>query len=148
MSFYRINRQRRQMLDRRLGWPRWHIPRRVESRILDRKEAELTQMLRNWNGIAIEKNPDQINEIQYRRNEIWRLETWTVSPTCYVTRPPAEVISILMRACRDCHSNETIWPVYSKFPGWSLRTPRKGKLTLTSRSGAASGQRWLGHACV
>lgn len=31
-----------------------------------------------------------------------------------VARPPAEVISILNRACRDCHSNETVWPWYSK----------------------------------
>jgi cytochrome c551/c552 len=31
-----------------------------------------------------------------------------------VSRPPAEVTSILNRACRDCHSNETVWPWYSK----------------------------------
>jgi hypothetical protein len=31
-----------------------------------------------------------------------------------VARPPAEVISTLKRACRDCHSNETVWPWYSK----------------------------------
>jgi DnaK suppressor protein len=33
--------------------------------ILDRKEAELTQSLRNRDGIAIEKSPDQMDEIQY-----------------------------------------------------------------------------------
>jgi hypothetical protein len=28
-------------------------------------------------------------------------------------RPPAEVVSIVKRACGDCHSNETVWPWYS-----------------------------------
>ena len=27
---------------------------------------------------------------------------------------PAEVQSVLKRACYDCHSNETVWPWYSK----------------------------------
>lgn len=27
---------------------------------------------------------------------------------------PAEVVSILRRACYDCHSNETVWPWYSR----------------------------------
>jgi cytochrome c551/c552 len=31
-----------------------------------------------------------------------------------VARQPSEVISILKRACDDCHSNETVWPLYSK----------------------------------
>ena len=31
-----------------------------------------------------------------------------------VARPPAEVASLVNRACRDCHSNETVWPWYSK----------------------------------
>lgn len=30
-----------------------------------------------------------------------------------VARPPAEVVSIVKRACGDCHSNETVWPWYS-----------------------------------
>lgn len=29
------------------------------------------------------------------------------------TEVPPEVASILERACRDCHSNETAWPLYS-----------------------------------
>jgi len=29
-------------------------------------------------------------------------------------RPPAEVLSVLRRACYDCHSNETVWPWYSR----------------------------------
>jgi hypothetical protein len=31
-----------------------------------------------------------------------------------VARPSAEVVSISKRACGDCHSNETVWPWYSK----------------------------------
>ncbi|HSM07951.1 MAG TPA: heme-binding domain-containing protein [Gemmatimonadota bacterium] len=27
---------------------------------------------------------------------------------------PAEVLTVLERACYDCHSNETVWPVYSR----------------------------------
>jgi hypothetical protein len=30
-----------------------------------------------------------------------------------VVQPPAEVASILNRSCRDCHSNQTVWPWYS-----------------------------------
>jgi DnaK suppressor protein len=33
--------------------------------ILERKEAELVQLLRNRDGIAIEKSADQMDEIQY-----------------------------------------------------------------------------------
>ena len=29
-------------------------------------------------------------------------------------RPPAKVVSVLRRACYDCHSNETVWPWYSR----------------------------------
>ena len=28
-------------------------------------------------------------------------------------RPPHQVAAIVKRACRDCHSNETVWPWYS-----------------------------------
>ncbi len=27
---------------------------------------------------------------------------------------PAEVVAVLERACYDCHSNETVWPAYSR----------------------------------
>ena len=27
---------------------------------------------------------------------------------------PAEVVAVLKRACYDCHSNETVWPAYSR----------------------------------
>jgi hypothetical protein len=35
---------------------------------------------------------------------------------------PAPVMSTLRRACFDCHSNETLWPWYSKLPvaSWLL----------------------------
>jgi hypothetical protein len=29
-------------------------------------------------------------------------------------RGSSEVVSILRRACYDCHSNETVWPWYSR----------------------------------
>jgi cytochrome c551/c552 len=32
-----------------------------------------------------------------------------------VLAAPAEVQAILRRACYDCHSNETVWPWYSRF---------------------------------
>ena len=38
--------------------------RRLEE-VLERKEAELTQVLRKRDGIAIEKSADQMDEIQY-----------------------------------------------------------------------------------
>ena len=31
-----------------------------------------------------------------------------------VAKPPAELTSLLNRSCRDCHSNDTVWPWYSK----------------------------------
>ncbi len=31
-----------------------------------------------------------------------------------VARPPQHVAAVLGRACRDCHSNGTVWPWYSK----------------------------------
>ena len=30
-----------------------------------------------------------------------------------VAKPPQEVASSLKRACYDCHSNQTVWPLYS-----------------------------------
>lgn len=31
-----------------------------------------------------------------------------------VARPSQEVASTVRRACRDCHTNETVWPLYGK----------------------------------
>ena len=31
-----------------------------------------------------------------------------------VAKPSAELTSLLNRSCRDCHSNDTVWPWYSK----------------------------------
>lgn len=33
---------------------------------------------------------------------------------------PATVTPVLERACRDCHSNQTVWPWYSRVPPMSL----------------------------
>ena len=33
---------------------------------------------------------------------------------------PPTVAPVLQRACRDCHSNETVWPWYSHVPPMSL----------------------------
>ena len=30
-----------------------------------------------------------------------------------VAKPPREVAAVIKRACRDCHSNQTVWPWYS-----------------------------------
>ena len=32
---------------------------------------------------------------------------------------PPEVVAVLERACYDCHSNETVWPVYSRIAPFS-----------------------------
>ena len=49
-----------------------------------------------------------------------------VNPPVEVEVPaPANVRAILRRACYDCHSNETVWPWYSRwprFPGCSRTT--------------------------
>ena len=68
-----------------------------------------------------------------------------------VAKPPAEVASILNRACADCHSNNTRYPWYSKispaswlldrdiragrthlnFSTWSLYSPEMSHLRMT-----------------
>ena len=35
-------------------------------------------------------------------------------PVTQVVDAPPEIMSILKRSCYDCHSNETVWPWYSK----------------------------------
>ncbi|HET7453350.1 MAG TPA: heme-binding domain-containing protein [Thermoanaerobaculia bacterium] len=41
------------------------------------------------------------------------VERKNAAVTSNVDAPPA-VVSILRRACYDCHSNETVWPRYSR----------------------------------
>ena len=38
-------------------------------------------------------------------------------------KAPKEVMSIFKRACYDCHSNETVWPWYSKIAplSWNIK---------------------------
>lgn len=31
-----------------------------------------------------------------------------------VAQPPQEVAGVIGRSCRDCHTNETVWPAYSR----------------------------------
>jgi hypothetical protein len=48
-------------------------------------------------------------------------------------RPPAEVVSVLRRACYDCHSNETVWPWYSRIApvSWVIaRDVHEGRAAL------------------
>ena len=48
-------------------------------------------------------------------------------------RTPDEVRSILQRACYDCHSNETVWPWYSRIApvSWVIaRDVHEGRATL------------------
>jgi hypothetical protein len=48
-------------------------------------------------------------------------------------RAPAEVLSVLQRACYDCHSNETMWPWYSRIApvSWVIaRDVHEGRAAL------------------
>lgn len=48
-------------------------------------------------------------------------------------RPPVEVVSVLRRACYDCHSNETVWPRYSRIApvSWVIaRDVHEGRAAL------------------
>jgi hypothetical protein len=48
-------------------------------------------------------------------------------------RAPAEVLSVLRRACYDCHSNETAWPWYSRIApvSWVIaRDVHEGRAAL------------------
>lgn len=50
-----------------------------------------------------------------------------------VARPPRHIASILSRACRDCHSNETVWPWYSRISPvswWIAKDVQKGRARL------------------
>jgi len=31
-----------------------------------------------------------------------------------VAQPPQEVSAVIWRTCRDCHTNDTVWPAYSR----------------------------------
>ena len=48
--------------------------------VLERKQAELTHVLRNRDGIAIEKSADQMDEIQYAQER--ELATRNVDRAC------------------------------------------------------------------
>lgn len=41
---------------------------------------------------------------------------------------PAEVMTVLERACYDCHSNETVWPAYSRIAPVSWLVARDVRL--------------------
>ena len=50
-----------------------------------------------------------------------------------VAKPPAEVIQVLDRGCRDCHTNRTEWPWYSRVAPASFLVARdvnKGRAHL------------------
>ena len=50
-----------------------------------------------------------------------------------VAHPATEVISVIDRACRDCHSNSTVWPWYSRVApvSWLIADDvRKGRAHL------------------
>jgi len=51
----------------------------------------------------------------------------------FTPKAPPEVLAILKRACFDCHSNETVWPLYAELaPGrWLMhRDVRKGRNSM------------------
>jgi len=50
-----------------------------------------------------------------------------------VAQPPKEVLAVIDRACRDCHTNRTEWPWYSKVAPASFllaRDVNKGRAHL------------------
>ena len=72
-----------------------------------------------------------------------------------VAQPPREVAAVIGRACRDCHTHETVWPAYSRvwpvswlvakdvregraklnFSQWRGLTPEMTKLRMTEVCG-------------
>ena len=72
-----------------------------------------------------------------------------------VAQPPQEVAGVIGRACRDCHTHETVWPAYSRvwpvswlvakdvregraklnFSEWRGLTPEMTKLRMTEVCG-------------
>ncbi len=75
-----------------------------------------------------------------------------------VVKPPAHAAAVLDRACRDCHSNDTAWPWYSRvapvswmvardvrqgrarlnFSEWNLYGPEMSRLRIKAVCGAAA----------
>ena len=50
-----------------------------------------------------------------------------------VVKPPAHAASVVARSCRDCHSNQTVWPWYSAVApaSWLVaRDVREGRAHL------------------
>ena len=50
-----------------------------------------------------------------------------------VVKPPPHVASVIARSCRDCHSNQTVWPWYSEVApaSWLVaRDVREGRAHL------------------
>ena len=50
-----------------------------------------------------------------------------------VAKPPREVAAVIGRACRDCHSNQTVWPWYSRIApvSWLVaRDVKEGRAKL------------------
>ncbi|MBA3974916.1 MAG: hypothetical protein C0504_11955 [Candidatus Solibacter sp.] len=41
-----------------------------------------------------------------------------------VAKPPAEVMNVIGRGCRDCHTNRTAWPWYSRIAPASFLVAR------------------------
>lgn len=57
------------------------------------------------------------------------------------TKMPAEVTSLLERGCRDCHSNETKWPWYTRVPpaSWMIgRDVERGRQAMNLSDWPAS----------
>lgn len=50
-----------------------------------------------------------------------------------VAQPPQAVATVIGRACRDCHTNETVWPAYSRVwpASWLIaKDVREGRAKL------------------
>lgn len=69
-------------------------------------------------------------------------------------KPAAHVAGVVRRACRDCHSNETAWPWYSRVSpvSWLVASHvREGRAHLNfsewNRQGPEMARLRLGEAC-
>jgi hypothetical protein len=65
---------------------------------------------------------------QFFQPEISNPPTDPAASFASVAKPPREVVAIVDRSCRDCHTNQTAWPWYSKISPLSWMIARDVKV--------------------
>ena len=68
--------------------------------VLEAKQAELVQLVRNRDGIAIEKSPDALDEVQHAAERELAIRNPTASPICCGTS--AQRCAASTRAASAC----------------------------------------------